>query len=137
MNRFWWKFIWMLILYCKNAIFLFNGVGPHWRPHKVVFLFKNPLFFDIPFVWNLILTKFGMNAYIIKTQFFHNIKFDLIGHEGHFFCEKVLWFFIDFFICFFCFKYDLTKIWYECYDANFWLYQDLAYNDIDLRSYGF
>ena len=41
---------------------------------------KIHLFFNILFVWNLILSKIGINANTIKTQIFHNMKFDLKGH---------------------------------------------------------
>ena len=37
-------------------------------------------FFDICFVCNLILSKFGMNVNIIKKQIFHYMKFDIKGH---------------------------------------------------------
>ena len=45
------------------------------------FYLKIPIFFDIFFVLNLILSKFGMNVNLIKTQIiFNNTKFDLKGH---------------------------------------------------------
>ena len=62
----------------------------HWRAQV-----KNPLFFDILFVWNLSL-EFGMDANIMKTKFFTTWSLTSKVIEGHFyFCEKVLWFFTD------------------------------------------
>ena len=59
----------------KTQIFYFMmyGLRGHWR-HFFHF------FFNILFVWYLILSKFGMNAKMIQTQIFHNIKLDLKGH---------------------------------------------------------
>ena len=42
----------------------------HWSSHYVNFYLKIHFYLDILFVWNLILSKFGMNAKIIKTHIF-------------------------------------------------------------------
>ena len=49
--------------------------------HKRYFLcLKINFFLNIFFVEHLILTKFCLNDYIIKTLFFHYMMFDLKGH---------------------------------------------------------
>ena len=51
----------------------------HQRSHKGTFLFKNLLYMYI-FISNLILSKLYMNANIIKTHIFHELKYDLKVH---------------------------------------------------------
>ena len=58
----------------KFFYFIKYDLKGHWRSHKVNFLFWNPLFLRYIFVLNLILSNFGMNANIIKTQIFYLIN---------------------------------------------------------------
>ena len=91
MNRFWYKFIWMLTLWRRN--FLSNKVRPQ-SSLKVTwgYIFLTHFFLDICFVENVILSKLCM----IKRQFFHNMKFDLRGHRRSlqvtFFLLKFHWY---------------------------------------------
>ena len=91
----------------KKLSMTFNIKGYKWSHF---FFIKIHFLLDIFFVWNLILSKFCMNAIIIKTQqIFLYKKFDLI--EDHFikFCLK----------CFVIFKIFLTNkflpLWKLCF----------------------
>ena len=57
MNRLWMQ------IFC----FVKYDLKGHWMSHRFIF-YLNPLFLDIFFVCTLILSKFGMNANMIKTQ---------------------------------------------------------------------
>ena len=67
--------------FMKTQIFHNSWTSKVIEGHKRYFLrLKINFFLNMFFVKYLILTKFCMNDYIIKTLFFHNMMFDLKGH---------------------------------------------------------
>ena len=69
MNRFWYTFIWMLVLRRRKSLWIL--------PQRLLKVIKNQLF-----LWYLICLelRFRMNDNIIKIYFCINMKFDLKVH---------------------------------------------------------